>query len=159
MALYAIVRIRGTVDVHPDVRKTLYLLRLRQKYSASLYPADMPGLKGMLVKVENWATWGEIEVEPLEELLRTRGRIRGDKPLTDDWVKEKLGLDGIRELAEKLMARELQYHKLESIGIKPFFRLHPPRGGFKGSIKKHFKAGGELGYRGPAINDLIRRML
>ena len=160
MALYAIIRIRGTVDVHPDVEKTLYLLRLRQKFAASLYPDSLPGLRGMLLKVENWATWGEINAETLEELIRRRGRLRGDKPITDEWIREKLGLEGgIRELSEKLVKGEILYHKLESYGVKPFFRLHPPRGGFKGSIKKHYKMGGELGYRGPAINDLIKRML
>jgi len=44
-------------------------------------------------------------------------------------------------------------------GVKPVFRLHPPRKGFKGSIKKSYRAGGEAGYRGEAINDLIRRMV
>ena len=159
MVLYAIIRIRGTVDVRPDVEYTLNLLRLRQKFAASLYPSSLPGLNNMLKVVENWATWGEIDVDTLEELLRKRGRLLGDKPITDEWVKEKLGLSGIREFAEKLINEEIMYHKLEPLGVKPFFRLHPPRGGFKGSIKKHYGAGGELGYRGSAINELIRRML
>ena len=43
---------------------------------------------------------------------------------------------------------------------KPFFRLHPPRGGFKGKgIKKSFKEGGVLGYHQKKINELIRRMI
>jgi len=43
---------------------------------------------------------------------------------------------------------------------KPFFRLNPPKKGFgsKG-IKIGFSRGGALGYRGSAINELIRRML
>ena len=36
--------------------------------------------------------------------------------------------------------------------------LHPPRGGFKKTIKRP-KPDGELGYRGEAINELILRML
>jgi len=36
--------------------------------------------------------------------------------------------------------------------------LHPPKGGFKGTIRRPYKSGGELGYRGAAINDLILRM-
>lgn len=36
--------------------------------------------------------------------------------------------------------------------------LHPPRGGWKASIKKHFPKGA-LGYRGEKINDLIKKML
>ncbi|MEB3851532.1 MAG: 50S ribosomal protein L30 [Desulfurococcales archaeon] len=160
MPLYAIIRIRGTVDVHPEVETTLRLLRLHRRYTASLYHSSLPGLEGMLRKVENWATWGEIDAETLVELLRIRGRLVGDKPITDLWVAENLKiLGGIPELARKLVDGELHYHELEKYGVKPFFRLHPPRGGFRGSIKRHYKAGGELGYRGPAINDLIRRML
>ncbi len=42
----------------------------------------------------------------------------------------------------------------------PFFRMHPPRGGFeRKGIKKSYNAGGVLGYRGSAINDLLKRML
>jgi len=42
--------------------------------------------------------------------------------------------------------------------LKPFFRLHPPRGGIES--KKHFGVGkGVLGNNKEKINDLIRRML
>lgn len=36
--------------------------------------------------------------------------------------------------------------------------LHPPRGGYK-STKKSFTNKGDLGNRGEAINDLVKRML
>jgi large subunit ribosomal protein L30 len=39
------------------------------------------------------------------------------------------------------------------------FRLHPPSKGFKGKIKRGYGSGGELGYRGEKINELLRRML
>lgn len=42
--------------------------------------------------------------------------------------------------------------------LKPFFRLHPARGGI--DSKKHFGVGkGVLGNNGEKINDLLRRML
>lgn len=42
--------------------------------------------------------------------------------------------------------------------LKPFFRLHPPRGGIES--KKHFGVGkGVLGNNKDKINDLILRML
>jgi large subunit ribosomal protein L30 len=41
--------------------------------------------------------------------------------------------------------------------MKPLFRLHPPRKGYKG-IRNSVKEGGSLGYRGEAINDLAKRM-
>ncbi len=162
--LYAIIRIRGRVGVPPDVRKTLANLRLHRRFHLVLYPSTLPGIHGMLDKVKDWVTWGEIDRETLIELLRRRGRAPGDKPLTDEYVREKLGLSGIEELADKLLSGEIMLHKLYDKTrkvwiIKPVFRLHPPRGGFKGSIKKPYGAGGELGYRGYAINELIRRML
>ncbi|MCE4610662.1 MAG: 50S ribosomal protein L30 [Desulfurococcales archaeon] len=159
MTLYAVIRIRGMSGVHPEVERTLYLLRLRQKYAAAIYHSSLPGIWGMLKRVENWATFGEVDKPTLVELIRVRGRLLGDKPITDEWVKSSLGLSGVEELAEKLLAGEIHYHKLKSLGVKPFFRLHPPRGGFKGSIKRPYGDGGELGYRGSAINELIRRML
>ncbi|MEB3759633.1 MAG: 50S ribosomal protein L30 [Desulfurococcales archaeon] len=160
MALYAVIRLRGTADVHPDVEKTLYLLRLRRKYAASLYHDSLPGIVSMLRKVQDWATWGEIDRETLIKLLYTRGRVLGDRPLTDQYVAEKLDLyGGIPELADKLLSGELYFHKLDKYGIKPFFRLHPPRGGFKNTIKRHYTNSGELGYRGSTINELIIKML
>ncbi len=159
MALYAIIRIRGQADVHPKVESTLKLLRLHKKFHCVLYPDSLPGIKGMLHVIKDWATWGEIDKETLVELLRKRGRIPGNRPLTDDYVREALGLNGgIEELAEKLIRGELHLHKLED-KVKPVFRLKPPSGGFKGSIKKPYGSNGELGYRGPAINDLLKRMI
>ncbi len=44
--------------------------------------------------------------------------------------------------------------------LKPFFALHPPRGGFeRKGIKKGFAEGGALGDRGAAMDALIRKML
>lgn len=159
MPIYAIIRIRGTVDVPPDVEYTLKLLRLHKKFHCVLYPSSLPGIDGMLHKIKDWVTWGEIDKETLVKLLRIRGRIPGNKQLTDEYVKEKLKLEGgIEELAEKILKGEIQLHKIENI-IKPVFRLHPPRGGFKRSTKKPYKSNGELGYRGKEINKLIERML
>ena len=158
MPLYAIIRIRGRLDLAPDVEYTLKLLRLHKKFHATLYPSSLPGIEGMLHKVKDWVTWGEIEYDTLVELLRVRGRIIGNKPLSDEWVREHLGIeDGIAGLAKALIKEKIFLHKLN--GVKPVFRLHPPRGGFKRSTKRPYGDCGELGYRGKAINDLIKRML
>jgi len=159
--LYAIIRIRGRVDVPPDIDYTLKLLRLHRKFHMVLYPSSLPGIQGMLRKVKDWVTWGEIDYDTLVEVLRKRGRIAGNKPLTDEIVDKYLALygitGGIPALARALLEGRVMLHKLEF--IKPVFRLHPPRGGFKGSSKKPYGDGGELGYRGKAINELIKRML
>jgi len=159
MKLYAIIRVRGTVDVSPKVESTLKHFRLHRKFHCTLYPSTLPGIKGMLKVIEGWATWGEINRETLIELLRRRGRTPGNKRLTDDYVNEKLGLKGgIEELADKLLSGEIMLHRIDKV-LKPVFRLHPPKKGFKGSIKKMYKAGGELGYRGSDINELLKRMI
>lgn len=157
-ALLAIVRIRGSVNVRPEVERALRHLRLTRRYSMVIFPADKPGLEGMLRVASSWITWGEINREVLIEVLRRRGRVPGGARLTDEYVKSRLGLSGIEELADKLLSSELELHKLEAY-VKPVFRLSPPRGGFKRTIKKPISSGGETGYRGNRINELILRML
>ncbi|MCE4614763.1 MAG: 50S ribosomal protein L30 [Desulfurococcales archaeon] len=157
--LFLVIRIRGTVGLRPGVRYTLDLLRLRRKFTATLYHSSLNGLRDMLRKVEYWTTYGEIDKETLVQLLEERGRVAGDKPLTSEWVKENLGLNGIEELADKLLSGELHYHKLEKNGVKPFFKLHPPRKGFEKTIKRHYHDEGELGYRASDINGLLKRMI
>lgn len=170
VTVIAAIRIRGLADVRPDVEHTLRLLRLRRRFTCSIYVLN-DSIKGMLKVAEGWLTWGELDRQTLIHLLRTRGRIVGDKPLTDDYVR-KYGWSSIEELVDAYMGgvvKRLWCRKNEKPkivngkatcipGLKPFFRLHPPKGGFKGSVKKPYGAGGELGYRGKAINELIMRM-
>ncbi len=157
MTLYAIIRIRGTVDVPPDVKATLRMLRLVRKFHAVIYPKN-PTIDGMLNVVKNWVTWGEIDRETLKELIIKRGRLVGNKPITDEAIKKIFGLNNIDELVDALLSGKVLWHKYDEY-VKPVFRLHPPKGGFKGSIKKQYGACGELGYRGPAINELLKRMI
>jgi large subunit ribosomal protein L30 len=160
--VYAIIRIRGVVDCPYDVEYTLKLLRLHKKFHCTLYPATLPGLKNMLLKVASWATWGEIDRETLILLLRERGRVPGNKRLTDEYVDKYFAQYGIKggivALADAILQGKIYLHKVDHL-IKPVFRLHPPRSGFKGSIKKPYSQGGELGYRGSAINELLVRMI
>lgn len=154
--MIAIVRVRGRVDVRSDIERTLHLLRLRRKHSCVVLRPDK-SLIGMINKVKDFVTWGEIDKETFKELLLKRGRLVGDKKISEEYIKEKTGMT-VDKFVDKLFNGEV---KLEDIpGIKPFFRLSPPRGGFeRGGIKKPFHLGGALGYRGKYINDLIRRMI
>ncbi len=151
----AVIRIRGIPDCPEDIEYTLRLLRLVRKHHCVIID-DRPSYLGMLKKVENWVTWGEIDADTLALLIRKRGRLTGNKPVTDEYVR-KYGWESIEDFARDIIEGEADIKDLP--GLKPVFRLAPPRGGFKGSIKLQYAAGGELGYRGPAINDLIRRMV
>lgn len=155
MALLAVIRIRGIPDRRPEERKTLELLRLHKTYHCTLVP-DTPSIRGMLKKIEYAVTYGEIDKDILIELLRKRGRVTVNKPLTEEYIKS-IGFESVEKLAEALLEGKVLLQDLP--GVKPVFRLHPPKGGFKGSVKKHVSEGGELGYRGTAINELLKDMI
>ncbi|MCD6373765.1 MAG: 50S ribosomal protein L30 [Thermococcus sp.] len=155
MAKLALIRLRSGIRAKGEVRDTLAMLRLH-RINHLVIIDDTPSYKGMVQKVKDYITWGEIDKETLAKLLRKRGRLIGNKPVTEEYVQEKLGM-GIDEFAEKVVKGEMKLTDLPN--IKPVFRLHPPRGGLKGSKKRSFKEGGALGYRGEKINELIERML
>jgi len=155
MAKLALIRLRSGIRARGEVRDTLAMLRLH-RINHLVIVDDTPSYRGMIQKVKDYITWGEIDKETLVKLLRKRGRLVGNKPITDEYVHEKLGMS-IEEFAEKVINGEMKLKDLPN--IKPVFRLHPPRGGLKGSKKRSFKEGGALGYRGEKINELIERML
>ena len=151
----AVVRIRGTGNVRKEVEDTLRMLNLERNCHATLID-DRPSFLGMLRKAQHVLTWGEVSKETIGLLLKKRGRIVGNKKLKDEYA-EKIGYDSLDALAEAIYNLKVELKNLP--GVKPVFRLHPPRKGYKGTVKKSYTAGGEAGYRGEAINELIRRMI
>ncbi len=149
------IRIRGVSDVPKEMEDTLKFLHLTKPNHAVIID-DRPSYSGMLQKVQNLITWGEISYENLLNLIKKWGRLKGDKRLTEEYAK-KAGYESIEKMVEAIYKCEIEYKDLPD--IKPVFRLHPPRKGFKGKIKKSFKAGGASGYRGEAINKLLERMI
>ncbi|WP_461867045.1 50S ribosomal protein L30 [Thermococcus sp.] len=155
MSKIALIRIRGRVGVKRAVRDTLAMLRLH-KVNHLVIVDENPTYNGMIQKVKDYITWGEINAETLAKLIKKRGRLTGNRKVTEEYVQEKLGMS-IEEFAEKVIKGEMKLSDLPN--LKPVFRLHPPKRGFKGSKKRTFKEGGALGYRGEAINELIEKML
>lgn len=137
-----------------DIADTLRMLRLhRPNHCVVLPPRDT--YLGMLRKAKDYITWGEVEGEVLAQLLATRGRRVGGKPLTEAHAKE-MGYASISALAEAVLQGEAD---LQGLGdVKPVFRLSPPRKGYEG-VKRSFREGGALGDRGTAINELLLRMM
>lgn len=156
--VYAVLRVRGTVGTPPDVEYTLRLMRLHKPHHMTIYLIETPGLAGMLRKVKDWATWGELDLNTLRVLIERRGEAPGGRRITDEYVRERLGLSGLEELCQKVCSGEIRLNELKGF-VEPVFRLRPPRGGYGGSVKRPYKEDGALGYRGPAINELIKRML
>lgn len=149
------IRIRGLSDISQETKDTLMMLRLTRNCHATLLD-NRPSYNGMLLKSKNCLTWGEISQESIATLLKKRGKLLGDKKLTDEYAKE-LGFDSLDEMAVAIYKVDLEFSSLPD--VKPVFRLRPPKKGFKGKVKKSYAAGGEAGYRGDAINELLKRMV
>jgi len=116
---------------------------------------NRPSYLGMLQKAQSYIAWGEPTVESIMLLLKERGRTTGQRKLTNEHAK-KLGYENLEDLAKALHSLKVELKDLKD--VKPVFRLHPPKKGYKGTVKKSFQTGGAAGYRGEAINDLIKRM-
>ena len=124
-----------------DVKETLHRLRLRKKYSCIVLNPNKEQT-GMINKVENLVAFGEINKETFESLIEKRGQ-----PV--DKKKKKIDT--------KKVVEELENgKKYEDLNLKPFFRLHPARGGI--NTKIHFPKG-VLGNHGDKINKLVEKML
>ncbi len=150
-----VVRIRGTISAMKEARETLELLRLTHTNHAVLID-NRPAYKGMLQRASNYVTWGEPTKETVAYMLEKRGRLAGSKKITPDYL-QKVGYKSFDDLAEAIVDCKADYKKLPD--IEPRFKLHPPSKGYKGLTKKSYRAGGEAGYRGEAINDLVKRMI
>jgi len=152
---YAVLRIRGTVNINHDIRKTMQLLNLTRANHCTIVPEN-PITKGMLQVAKDYITWGEIDKEMLTKLITTRGKLEGGKELTNDYVKSATSYDNIDKLSQAIIDNKFKYKDIPS--IKPIFRLSPPKKGYEG-IKRSYVNKGALGYRGKDINKLIKRMI
>ncbi|MBI2041023.1 MAG: 50S ribosomal protein L30 [DPANN group archaeon] len=155
-AWLAVIRVRGDVGLHPRVRSAFRILKLYKKNYCILVLGTRDTLRTVQT-IKDFATFGEISQETFAKLLQKRGRIMGDKPLTQDYIKQKINTDFQVFISDVFSFKR----KLDDIpGVKTFFRLHPPAGGFeRGGIKQNYAQSGALGYRGKEINKLIERMM
>ena len=128
----AVVLVRGMVKVVKPVKETLMMLNLNRKNHCVVIE-NTPAYNGMLFKVKDYITWGEIDEATFAELVHKRGQLS----------------DG-RGKSVEINGKKYKRH----------FALNPPLKGFgRKGIKTSFKVGGGLGYRGEKMNDLVKRML
>ncbi|MDD4453944.1 MAG: 50S ribosomal protein L30 [Candidatus Methanomethylophilaceae archaeon] len=153
--VYAVIRVRGQPDVNYNVDHTLKLLGLTRVNHCVIVPED-DVTKGMLQKIKDYVTWGEVSEETIADMIRVRGKVSGDEGLTDDYIKENSDFQDAEGMAKAIAGGEYRMKDVE--GAKQVFRLHPPVKGYEGN-KRSYRNGGALGYRGEAINNLIARML
>ncbi|HUC38748.1 MAG TPA: uL30 family ribosomal protein [Candidatus Acidoferrum sp.] len=131
--IIAAIRVRGRVNVRHQTTETLNRLRLKRVNNCIVVKMN-DSYYGMIKECSNYITYGEIDEETLSRLIKS-SKIEADpKQILD-------GTYDMKALKEKLP-----------------FRLHPPRHGYK-SIKRNVTQGGAVGYMGPKINGLIKRMV
>jgi large subunit ribosomal protein L30 len=108
----------------------------------------------MIMKVKDYITFGEIDLDTFVAMLKKRGRVEGNKRL-DDKTVVTTGYKTMDELAKAIFEGKVNMRQVPK--LKPVFRLTPPSKGFKSTKTQYPK--GDLGYRGKAINELIKRMI
>ena len=152
----AVIRVRGTVSRSTSLRKTLDLLRLNRTNHCVILD-DRPTYKGMLQKAKDTIAWGELSHDSVRELLIKRGRLEGNKRITEEYIKKNTEFSSIDNFVTKFLNFEADLSDIQ--GLKPVFRLRPPlKGHHRKGVKYAFTLGGALGYRGSEIDKLITKM-
>jgi len=141
----ALIRITGFVGMNSKVEETMSRLRLRKKYVCVIIDENKSETAGMLDKVKNFVAFGDIDEKTLTELVKARGKKIGN-------AKAKVSEADASKIAKEILAGK----NIEKLGIKPFFRLHPARGGI--NTKLHYPRG-VIGNHEDKIKELILRML
>jgi large subunit ribosomal protein L30 len=120
MVKIAAMRIKGQFAVAEGFKPTLEMLGLDRK-NACVVLEDTPNNMGMIKKVQDFITYGEINKDVLAKLEKKKEPVSKTK-------------------------------------TKIVFNLPNPKGGFK-HVKKGYNEGGDLGYRGEKINELLERVI
>jgi large subunit ribosomal protein L30 len=139
--MFAVIRVKGSVNVSKNVEDTLEMLNLKSPNHCVVVPETKQNL-GMLRKAKDRITWGKIDKKILSKLLEKRSKIPKEE------LKE-MKMKNFDELSDALMNNELK--------LKLIFRLTPPLHGYKSTKLPYPK--GDLGFRGEKINELLERMI
>jgi large subunit ribosomal protein L30 len=135
-----VVNLRGLVNTRAPVRTTLEQLRVAKRFNATIVPND-PVHVGMLKLAKEHLAWCPLNAEIAAKLLEARSeKSSGTKVSAGDLSKD---YGSVKELAANLESGKIKLNSVKE--IRPFFRLSPPRGGFKRSIRRQYRDGGILG--------------
>ena len=133
--LVAVIRIRGTIGVRRTIKETLIRMNLNRVNSLALLYGN-PSNLGMIKKCNDFVTYGEINADTLGKVLT------------------KKGVKSSKEDVEKLLSGEKKAKEVLQLPI----RLKPPRRGYE-DTKTGFSRGGATGFRGEAINEILKRLV
>ncbi len=135
--MYAAIRVRGTVNIPPKIKRAFKQLNLNKPNHLVLLKENKIS-EGQLKLLSPYITYGVINKSTLAKLLKKRARLVGDKKLNEEWLKKK-NFNSFLDLADAIIQNKITLQKL--------------------GIRKSYKEGGALGFRGDDINQLILRMM
>ena len=153
--MLAVIRIRGTTGIRPAAAKTAELMRLN-RINHMVLVEDNDVNRGMLQKVKDYVTWGEVDDVTVEMILKYRAQLKGHNPLMEEELKDISGYETFKDLASAINQGKIKFRDIRD--IVPVVRLNPPKGGYE-AVRKPVGQGGSAGYRGKDINRLILAML
>ena len=149
-----VVNLRGLVNTKSQVRTTLEQLSLIKRFNATIVP-DTKVYRGMLNLSKEHLAWCRVDPATVEKLLRTRAEVSDGRRFKDDDLS-KAGYASFSQLASDVASGKTRLDGTR--GLRRFFRLSPPRGGFKRSIRRSYGQGGVLGENKELIQ-LVEKML
>jgi len=174
---------KGTVNVPRWADLTLESLHLDKKFRATIIPENEQSL-GMLRKIKEWVSWSSVDDAFIKEFIEKKGRVSSSRLVTtatataatNDTVgdsdknngnsgKENTGGNGdsqkpqnidLDKVASTISQNQLYLSKIP--GIKPWFALSPPKGGFRKKSKRSYSQNGVLGENKELVS-LVKRMM
>lgn len=152
--MFAIIRLKGSVNTKPQIKDTMRMLRLNQVNHCVVVP-DTPNYRGMIQIVKDYVAYGPIDANTLATILENRGKLVGGDKLTDEFVAKNSSFKSIKEFAEAVASGKAKLADMPNLNV--VFRLHPPRKGHAG-LKRTFQQGGALGNYGEDISKLVEKM-
>lgn len=74
----AAIRIRGIIHSTMPIRHTLENLNLHNRNTLAIFN-DSESVRGMMKKVKDYVTWGEVDAETEEQVIAKRAQFLVDK--------------------------------------------------------------------------------
>ena len=113
---WLVIRVRSDRTVERKIRETMQHLNLTRVNHAVLIP-ESEAYAGMLQKVKDCVTWGESSADAIAGLIRDRGRLVGDKPVTDAALKEFSDYKTIDAFAKAIASGDATTKDMETLVI------------------------------------------
>jgi large subunit ribosomal protein L30 len=169
--VYLVVRMKGTVNVPRWANLTLENLHLNKKFRATIIPENEQTL-GMLRKIKELVSWSSVDDAFIKEFIEKKARTSASKLVT---VPTTTTADGVNNndtdgnIEDKIHQKtdlnmvittisQNQTYLSKISGIKPWFALNPPKGGFRKKSKRSYSQNGILGENKELIS-LVKRMM